>query len=57
MRLGILRNGHEWVGKTIGIAGEHLTGADMAAAFTRALGEQVRYNDVSPDVYPTVSGV
>jgi hypothetical protein len=45
------------LGKTIGIAGEQLTGADMAAAFARALGEQVRYNDVSPYVYPTVSGV
>jgi len=28
-----------------------LTGAEMAAAFTRALGREVRYNGVSPDVY------
>jgi uncharacterized protein YbjT (DUF2867 family) len=47
----IFQRGHELIGKTIGIAGEHLTGAEMAAAFTRALGEEVRYNDVSPDVY------
>jgi uncharacterized protein YbjT (DUF2867 family) len=47
----IFRRGHELIGKTIGIAGEHLTGAEMAAALTRALGEEVRYNDVSPDVY------
>ena len=48
---GIVRRGQEWIGKTIGIAGEHLTGAEMAAAFTRALGQEVRYNGVSPDVY------
>ena len=48
---GIFKRGHELIGKTIGIAGEHLTGAQMAAAFTRALGQEVRYNAVSPDVY------
>ena len=39
------------IGKTVGIAGEHLTGAQMAATLTRALGQEVRYNDVPPDVY------
>ncbi|MGE5347026.1 MAG: NmrA/HSCARG family protein [Acidithiobacillales bacterium] len=48
---GIFRKGSEYVGKTLGIAGEHLTGAEMAAAFTRALGQEVRYNDVPPEVY------
>ena len=38
-------------GQTVGIAGEHLTGAQMAATLTRALGQEVRYNDVPPDVY------
>ena len=38
-------------GKTVGIAGEHLTGAEMAAAMTRGVGEEVRYNDVPPEVY------
>jgi uncharacterized protein YbjT (DUF2867 family) len=47
---GIFQRGHELIGKTIGVAGEHLTGTEMAAAFTRALGEEVRYNDVSADV-------
>ena len=47
----IFQRGRELIGKTLGVAGEHLTGAEMAAAFTRALGEEVRYNDVSPDVY------
>jgi uncharacterized protein YbjT (DUF2867 family) len=49
--LGVFRRGPELIGKTIGIAGEHLTGAQMAAAFSRALGKPVRYNDVPPEVY------
>ena len=48
---GIFKQGGEYVGKTVGIAGEHLTGAEMAAALTRALGEEVGYNDVPPEVY------
>jgi uncharacterized protein YbjT (DUF2867 family) len=48
---GIFKKGREYVGKTIGIAGEHVTGARMAAAFTKALGRDVRYNDVPPEVY------
>jgi hypothetical protein len=39
------------VGKRIGIAGEHLTGNEMAAALTNALGEQVVYNKVPADVF------
>ena len=49
--LGIFKKGREFIGKTVGIAGEHLTGAQMAAALTKALGQEVRYNDVSPEVY------
>jgi uncharacterized protein YbjT (DUF2867 family) len=48
---GIFKRGREFIGKTVGVAGEHLTGAQMAAALTKALGREVRYNDVSPDVY------
>ena len=48
---GIFKKGREYIGKTVGIAGEHLTGAQMAAALTRALGREVRYNDVPPEVY------
>ena len=47
----IFKRGQEFIGKTVAIAGEHLTGAEMAAAFTRALGEEVRYNAVSPEAY------
>jgi len=48
---GIFKRGREFIGKTVGIAGEHLTGAQMVAAFTKALGQEVRYNDVPPEVY------
>jgi hypothetical protein len=48
---GIFRRGEEFIGKTVGIAGEHLTGAEMAAALSDSLGEPVRYNDVAPEVY------
>ena len=49
--LGIFKGGKEYIGKTVGIAGEHLTGAQMAAAFTKALGQPVGYNAVSPETY------
>ncbi|MEO7987334.1 MAG: NmrA/HSCARG family protein, partial [Gemmatimonadales bacterium] len=47
----IFRKGPEYIGKTVGISGDELTGTQMAAALTKALGMQVRYNSVSPDVY------
>ena len=47
----IFKKGRELIGKTVGIAGEHLTGAEMAAALTRALKQEVRYNDVPPEVF------
>jgi uncharacterized protein YbjT (DUF2867 family) len=49
--LGIFKRGREFFGKYIGVAGEHLTGAQMAAALTKALGREVRYNDVPADTY------
>lgn len=48
---GIFKGGGEYVGKTVGIAGGHLTGAEMAAALTKALGQEVRYNAVTPEAY------
>jgi uncharacterized protein YbjT (DUF2867 family) len=48
---GILKKGAEYVGRTVGVAGEHLTGDQMAAAFTKAVGRTVRYNAVSPEAY------
>jgi uncharacterized protein YbjT (DUF2867 family) len=48
---GIFQRARNFAGKTVGIAGEHLSGAEMAATFSRALGQEVRYNDISPEVY------
>lgn len=48
---GIFKRGSEFIGKTVGVAGEHLTGAQMAAELTKALGQPVAYNAVAPDVY------
>ena len=48
---GIFKGGEAYIGKRVGIAGEHLTGAEMAAAFSKALGQTVRYNEVDPAVY------
>jgi len=48
---GISKRGRDYIGRTVGIAGGHLTGEEMAAALSRALGQKVRYNDVPPEVY------
>ncbi len=48
---GIFKKGPEYIGKTVGIAGAHLTGAEMAAALGKALGQEVLYNAVSPAAY------
>jgi uncharacterized protein YbjT (DUF2867 family) len=47
----IFKKGPELIGKTVGIAGEHLTGVEMAAALSKALGKEIRYNDVPPEVF------
>ncbi|MFL5471885.1 MAG: NmrA/HSCARG family protein, partial [Gemmatimonadales bacterium] len=48
---GIFKRGGEFIGRTVGIAGQHITGAKMAEQLTRALGQEVRYNHVPPEVY------
>jgi uncharacterized protein YbjT (DUF2867 family) len=48
---GIFKQGPSLAGRTIGIAGEKLTGHAMADALTRTLGEPVRYHAVTPDTY------
>jgi uncharacterized protein YbjT (DUF2867 family) len=48
---GIFKQGPELIGKTVGIAGEHLSGAEMAVALDKALGLEVAYNAVPPEVY------
>jgi uncharacterized protein YbjT (DUF2867 family) len=47
----IFKSGDKYIGQTIGIAGEHLTGSEMSEAFSEALGVEVAYNDVPADVY------
>ncbi|HEX7600238.1 MAG TPA: NmrA family NAD(P)-binding protein, partial [Polyangiaceae bacterium] len=48
---GIFKRGDELIGKTISVAGEHLTGSQMAEKLSKALGEEVRYNEVDPDTF------
>lgn len=49
--LGIFRKPGEFIGKTVAIAGGHPTGQQMADAFTKALGQPVKYNDVPADAH------
>jgi uncharacterized protein YbjT (DUF2867 family) len=48
---GIFTRGDDFVGQTIGVAGEHLTGDEMAARMSAAIGKTVRYNEVSPATF------
>ncbi len=48
---GIFKEGKRHIGNTVGVAGEHLTGAEMAAALTEAMGEEVRYYAMPYDQY------
>lgn len=48
---GIFKRDREYIYRTVGVASEHLTGKQLAASLTGALGEPVYYNDVPPDVY------
>ncbi|HEX3533170.1 MAG TPA: NmrA/HSCARG family protein [Gemmatimonadaceae bacterium] len=47
----IFEDGDEMIGKTVGIAGGHLTGEQMAKSLSKALGQTVTYNAVSPAAY------
>lgn len=48
---GIFKKGGDLIGKTVGIAGEHLTGQQMAEKMSKALGIDIHYNNVTPEVY------
>ena len=48
---GVFARGQEMVGRTVGIAGEHLSGAQMAAELSTALGQPVRYQSVPFEAY------
>jgi uncharacterized protein YbjT (DUF2867 family) len=50
--LGIFKGGDQYVGKTVGIAGEFLTIDQMGQSLSKNLGlGAVKYNAVEPDVY------
>ena len=48
---GIFKKGSEYIGKTVGVAGEHLTGEEMAKGISKVIGQEVIYNNVTPDTY------
>jgi uncharacterized protein YbjT (DUF2867 family) len=48
---GIFRAGDAYLGKTLGVAGEHLSGEDIAQALSKALGKSIAFTDVPADVY------
>lgn len=48
---GVFQRGGEFIGKEIGIAGEHLSGTEMAEKMSKALKRSVKYNPVSPAMY------
>jgi uncharacterized protein YbjT (DUF2867 family) len=49
--LAIFKRGREYIGKTVAIAGEHLTGKELADKMGRALDKEVKYNSVPAEVY------
>ena len=49
--LSIFKRGRELIGKTVAIAGEHLSGKELADKMGRALDKEVKYNTVPADVY------
>ncbi len=48
---GVFRGGRRFIGATVGVAGEHLSGAEMARALGAALGRETRYQAISPQDY------
>ena len=48
---GIFKAGPEFIGKTVGIAGQHLTGRQMAAELSKALDVDIAYDALTPEAY------
>ena len=48
---GIFKKGPELAGKRIGVAGEQLTLTEMAEKISKAIGQEVLYNEVTPEQY------
>lgn len=49
--LAIFKDGPTYYGRTVGIAGEHLSGKEMAEVFSEIYEQEVRYVAVPPEVY------
>ena len=47
----IFKAGFDLLGKTVGVAGDHMTGAQMAAALAKEMGQEVAYNPLTPEAY------
>lgn len=47
----IFQNRESYLGKFVGVAGDHLTGDEMASALSRGLGVSVRYHAIDPEAY------
>ncbi len=48
---GLFRGGEEYVGRSVGIAGEHVTGERLAAGLSQVFGEPVRYQSLPLEVF------
>jgi uncharacterized protein YbjT (DUF2867 family) len=48
---GVFKKGKQWIGRRVGIAGDHVTGAQIAAAMSQVLGTEIAYNEMSPAAF------
>lgn len=48
---GIFKKGKSMIGQRIGVGGEHLTGDEMAAKMSKAIGRPISFNAVPASVY------
>lgn len=48
---GIFKKGKALIGKSIGVAGEQLTGQEMAKELSQALGKEVLFKNVTPETF------
>jgi uncharacterized protein YbjT (DUF2867 family) len=48
---GVFKAGNKYIGKTVGIAGDHLTAKEMAEKLSKAIGKEIVYQEVSPETY------
>jgi uncharacterized protein YbjT (DUF2867 family) len=47
----VFKAGFDLLGKTVGMAGDHVTGAQMAVALAKELGQEVAYNPLTPEKF------